>query len=73
MNNTIHNHETIESTTDGRNAAHGHSAPDGERQARKPRRFQWLLDESVFQGFLLVAVLVALVEAFSSVNYIGIA
>lgn len=73
MNNTIHNHETIESTTDGRSTARDKSAPDGERHARKPGRFRWLLDESVFQGFLLVAVLVALVEAFSSVNYIGIA
>lgn len=73
MSNTIHNHGTIQSTTNGRRTASQNSAADREQQTRKPRRFAWLLDESVFQGFLLVAVLVALVDGLSSVNYGGIA
>jgi hypothetical protein len=70
MNSTIHNDVTIENTTHRRSSISGNRAADGEQQTRKPSRFRWLLDESVFQAFLLVAVLVALVDGLSSVNHI---
>ncbi|HEU4620068.1 MAG TPA: hypothetical protein VFV10_18675 [Gammaproteobacteria bacterium] len=68
MSNTNHSYGTIANTSDDRT-----TQPDSDaRQTRKPSRFGWLLDESVFQGFLLVAVLVALIDGLSSVNHIGI-
>ena len=73
MSDTMHNQATIQSTGNGRSAMPENSAADGEGQTRKRSRFAWLLDESVFQAFLLVAVLVAVVDGFSSVNHIGIA
>jgi hypothetical protein len=73
MSDAIHNHGPIQSSTDGRDTASGDGAADGERQTRKPRRFGWLFEEWVFQAFLVVAVLVALVDGFSSVNHIPIA
>ncbi|HEX7082297.1 MAG TPA: hypothetical protein VF329_14915 [Gammaproteobacteria bacterium] len=73
MSNANHNHGTIQSTTDGRDAASGKSPAAGKRQAPKRPRFGWLFDESILQGFLLVAVLVALVGGYSSINHIPFA
>lgn len=39
-----------------------------ERKTRKPNRFGWLLDESIFQGLLLAGVVFVLVDGFMSIG-----
>ncbi|HEU4617549.1 MAG TPA: hypothetical protein VFV10_05880 [Gammaproteobacteria bacterium] len=70
MKNTIDNHGIVD-TSSGKPG--GHTEPESDRRRRKPTRFAWLFEEWVLQAFLLTAVIVALVDGFSSVNRIPFA
>ena len=39
-----------------------------KRETRRPSRFRWLLDESIFQALLLVGVVFVLVDGFISIG-----
>ena len=49
------------------NSETGSSRETG-RETRKPNRFRWLLDESIFQGLLLAGVVFVLVDGFMSIG-----
>ncbi len=72
MSNSTQAHDStqVQHSTQAQQAG----AKDSERN-RKPklRRFHWLFEEWVFQALLVIAVFVALIDGFASVNHIPIA
>ena len=47
------------------------SINNANREARKSRRFGWLLDESFFQAVLLIGVVSVIVERAAALNVIA--
>lgn len=46
----------------------GSHRDETKRQTKRPNRFRWLLDESIFQGLLLAGVVFVLVDGFISIG-----